>query len=230
MNTRFLLFLALVWLSACGKDSDGPNMDYPATFQLKRFDQAQPVRMFTRTGEVKDQAFIKSHALTLRMQSLYDLGATEPDDATGTKITFLSGSEAEMDNGRVTRYDVRKEDNALVLTSREERTAGYSRNDEFYMNLLAGISKHKPLIYDKQPLPPALGVGYDYTYKTKEQLAVSLKGQELLLHRLAYAHQRQSSGRSMVINNQFDPTGVSVLREGDTLVVQEFAVIGVPVK
>ncbi|GGG03537.1 hypothetical protein [Pontibacter amylolyticus] len=230
MKTRLLLFFALVWLSACDKDADGPGLDYPATFELKRIDQVQPVRMFTRKGEVKDQTFIKGHALTLRMQSLYDLGATEPEDASGAKITFLSGSEAAMDNGRVTKYEVQKQNDALVLTSKEERNGGYSRYDEFYMNLLAGISKHKPLIYDIQPLPPALNTGYDYTYKTKERLVASLKRPDLLLHRLAYAHQRQSSGRGMVVSNQFDPTGISLLREGDTLVVQEFAIVGVPVK
>ncbi|WP_018478791.1 hypothetical protein [Pontibacter roseus] len=230
MKTRFALLLSLIFLSACTKDSEGPDLDYPASFHLKRFDQVQPVRMFTRSGEVKDAAFVKGHALTQRMQTLYDLGATEPEGEPGTKITLLSRSEAERDNGRVTRYDVQKQGDALVLTSQQEHSSGYSRNEEFYLNLMIGLSKYKPLIYDKQPLPPALNTGMDYTYKTKEQLAVSLKGQELLVHRLAYAHQTQYSGRSMVINNQFDPTGISLLREGDTLVVQEFAIVGVPVQ
>ncbi|MCP2045404.1 hypothetical protein [Pontibacter sp. HSC-36F09] len=232
MKTRLLLLFALVWLCACSKDSDGPDMDYPATFKLNRMDQVKPVRMFTRHGEVKDQTLIKGHALTLMMQSLSFKVAPKPDDTTVTKITFLSGSEAEMDNGRVTRYDVHKQDGAVVLTSKQELIggSGYSYNDEFYANLLTGLSKLKPLIYDKQPVPPDQHNGYDYTYKTRVQMPVSLKAEELLVHRLAYGYQGHYRRLSMVVNNQFDPTGVSLLREGDTLVVQEFAIVGVPVR
>lgn len=235
MKTRLLLFFALVWLSACDKDADGPGLDYPATFELKRIDQVQPVRMFTRKGEVKDQTFIKGHELTLMMQSFSFKVAPKTDDSTVTKITFLSGSEAERDDGRVSRYDVQKQHGGLVLTSKQELIggSGNSHNDEFYANLLTGLSKLKPLIYDKQPVPPHQYNGYDYTYKTKLQMPVSLKGEELLVHRLAYGHQGQFSQYRrliMIVNNQFDPTGISLLREGDTLVVQEFAIVGVPVK
>lgn len=230
MKTRFAFFFSLILLIACTKESDRPDMDYPATFKLRRFDQVQPVRMFTWNGEVKDAAFIKKHALTQRMQMLYDLGATAPDDASATDITFLSRSEAEMNNGSLTRFEVKKQGDALLLASKEERSSGYSRSDEFYMDLMISLSKYKPLIYDKQPLPPASNTGFTYTYKTKEQLVVSVKGQELLVHRLAFAYQNLHSWRSLVINNHFDPTGVSLLRDGDTLVVQEFALVGVPVK
>lgn len=229
MKTRFAFLFLLMLLSACTKESDGPDMDYPASFKLRRFDQVQPVRMFTRNGEVKDAAFIKNHDLTRRMQMHYDLEATAPDDASDPDITFLSRSEAEMIGGS-TRYEVKKQGDALLLTSREERSSGYSRSDEFYVNLMIGLSKYKPLIYDKQALPPALYTGFDYTYKTKDQLVVSVAGQELLFHRLAYAHQNQYNSRSMVINNQFDPAGVSLLRDGDMLVVQEFTIVGVPLK
>jgi len=169
MKTRFACLFSLVLLSACTKESDSPDMDYPSTFQLRRFDQVQPVRMFTRNGEVTDAAFIKKHPLTQRMQMLYDLGATAPDDASATDITFLSRSEAEMNSGS-TRFEVKKQGDALLLTSPEERSSGYSRSDEFYMDLMIGLSKYKPLIYDKQPLPPASNTGFTYSYKTKEQL------------------------------------------------------------
>ena len=140
MKTRLLLFFALVWLSACDKDSDGPDMDYPAAFELKRMDQAQAVRMFTRNGEVKDQALIKGHALTLMMQTFSFEVAPKPADSTVTKITFLSGSEAEMDNGKVARYDVQKQNGMMMLTSKQELIGGSGNihNDDFYTNLLTG--------------------------------------------------------------------------------------------
>jgi len=226
MNKLIVLVLGLAVFTSCEKKDEGPNMSYPTTFVSKQLQNSSPVRMFTVNGEVKDAALIKKFAA--KWSSSYFLeNKVTPINST-EKLVFTSQLSAEVRNEYNTlNYDVQKSGGDLILTSTKEDYVIYS--DEHYHNLIAGISKYKPLIYDKQPISSAAGGGY--AYKTKQQLFTSLRGEELHSYQMLYTLKSGTKDyynvRSLKIANKFDPSGLALLKANDTLVVQEFIAIGV---
>ena len=230
MKKLYALLLSLTVLSACSKDEEGPDLHYPAAFEVKSLRDPSPIRMYTRNGEVKDKALV--NAFADRWGKWYNLDEKSKEAAnSGEVLTLLSRKEAELNNGK--RYDIQKQGDDLLLVSQNEFTGRFSQRDEFYFNLFLGISKYKPVIYDKYPTPPSGGT-VEYIYKSKEQLVAALTGKELHIYQMAYTLKSGEklawSVKGSVFSNRFDPGVISQLRSTDTLLVQEFVMVGEPVK
>jgi hypothetical protein len=228
MKKLYFLLLSSGVLSACDKEKDTPNMSYPTTFVSKQLYNTTPVRMYTRQGEVKDAARIKAFAG--KWSTWYHLENKKVDATSNEKFVFVNATSVEIkDGGDPKSFEVKKVGDDLVLTAKEEFDGQCGLGEEFYFDFLRGISKYKQPVHDKKVMPYFTGIAY--TYKSKEQLAVALKGDELqvyqMLSTLKSGDQYRYSVRSTLVHNRFDATGISMLHDNDTLTVQEFVAEGV---
>ncbi len=185
--------------------------------------------MYTSNGEVLNAARARAFASTY--STSYHLEDKETDLDTDQKFILRSESEAELSQrGNVTAFEIVEVDGMLQLTSTEENTILENSGSEYLTELKAAISRYKPLQYDRQTLAPT--TGYTYSYKTKDRFYASVKGDELHFGRMIFTLKRPNShgGFSLVTNgssNFFEPSGVSRLHAGDTLVVQSFINIAI---
>ncbi len=229
MRKLYFLLLSMGVLTACDKLNDGPAMDYPITFVSKQLKNTTPVRMYTKNGEVKDAQ--RAKAFAEKWGNWYHLEDEVAEVRSVEELTFKSKTEAEYRNGStVDNFEVKGSGNELVLTSKEEFTAMYNFSDEHYYKVSAGISKYKPIVYDMQALAP--GSGGAYYYKSKAQLFGQFKEDELHVYKMVFTLKSGTKDaffrRTTSTSNRFDVSGLSLLRDSDTLVVQEF--VGVAVK
>ncbi|GAA4295330.1 hypothetical protein [Nibribacter koreensis] len=229
MKNLYLLLLFLASLTACGdKEDDAIGLDYPATFTLTKHSTASPVRMFTANGEVKDQAVIRSFTQRINMD-YFSLENTVLDISSWSEqVTFLNGTEAEVKtSSRSEGYEVSQKDGDLLLTAKKESTI-LSPSQTHSSKVATGILKHKPLKYNEVVLPPGSGASSSYT--TRAQMVASLKDAEVHLHQLAHAlksgTQTSYSINASKVLNKFDVSGVALLQATDTLLVQEFVMVG----
>jgi hypothetical protein len=229
MKKLYLFLLSLCVLASCDQDSAEPSQDYPVTFATKKIINTGPIRMYTSHGEVLNAARAKAFASIYA--TAYHLEDKETELDIDQKFTLRSESEAEVSQrGSVTAFEIGQVDGMLQLTSTEENTILETAGSEYLTNLQAAISRYKPLQYDKQPLAPT--TGYTYSYKTKGRFYASIKSDELHLGRMIFTLKRSNShgGFSVVTSgssNFFDPSGVSMLHAGDTLIVQSFINVAV---
>jgi hypothetical protein len=228
MNKLFTLILGMAILTSCEKTDEAPAMSYPTTFVSKQYKNTTPIRMYTKNGEVKNPELVKKFAE--KWSSSYYLENKVTGITYSEKLTFTSQTTAEaINNGNTKSYAVEKSGSDLILTSPIEGYVKYTPADEYYMNLIDGISKYKPLIYDKQTISSYNG--YSYVYKTKPRFYTTLRGNELHYYQMLFTYKSgpkdDYSVKSMKFANRFDPSGIALLQANDTLVVQEFIGIGV---
>ncbi|QHL85985.1 hypothetical protein GU926_00405 [Nibribacter ruber] len=229
MKKISLLLLSLATLTACGdKDEDALGLDYPATFTMTKQYNSTPVRMFTAAGEVIDQAAIKAFARRVNIEYYSLENSTIDVSSWSEQVTFLQAQEAEIKTvPKSEKYEVVQKDADLVLTSRQESTI-LSPSQTHSVKIANGIMKHQPLRYNEVTLPTSSGVTSSYT--TKAQIIASLQGEELHLHKMAHTlksgDQNSYSLNSSLVSNKFNAAGVALLKATDTLLVQEFVVLG----
>ena len=231
MKKLYALLLSLTVLSACNKEEEEPGLDYPAAFKVKTLQNPTPIRMYTRNGEVKERALV--NAFADRWGKWYNLDEKSKEAAHGGEVfTLLSRTEAELDNGK--RYNIQKQGDDLLLTDKKEFTSMYAQRDEYYFNLGISIRKYKPVIFDKHLLAPTAGSPSGYAYKSKDQLVATLSGNDLHVYQLAYTlksgDKNAWAAKGTIFSNRFDSAVIPLLRDTDTLLVQEFVVVGERVK
>ncbi|MFD2247507.1 hypothetical protein [Pontibacter ruber] len=224
MKKLYVLLLAVLVLSACDKEEEGPQLDYPAAFELQELYNTTPVRMYTRRGEVKDAALIKRFAE--QWGAWYHLEDKKETTSAGETIMFQSASDVQVNRGN---YSLKMQGQDLLITSKGEGTGMYYQNEEFYFDLWLAISKYRSHIYDRKPLASGSG-NISYGYKIKDQWVATLPGDDLHIHRMV-STLKSGDGTAFSVkttssSNRFDPGGLSLLRSTDTLLVQEFVLVG----
>ncbi|MFT2007693.1 hypothetical protein ACMA1I_03390 [Pontibacter sp. 13R65] len=216
-----LLLLACLFTS-CKKEE---GLSFPTTYFETQYRSSTTVRMYTNQGEVKNEALIKTFIKTFDRYGQYQPKGVSENRSTGDEVVLEKEQEAHFVwGGSPSYYDLLISGNELLFTAKEETTATYGQNDEYAINMMEYISKHKPLIFDKQTL--ASSSGFNYSYKTKDRLHAYLNGSLLefpkLLYTIKSGDKRDFRVNSRLLNNEFDPTVLDKLKNEDTLVVQEF--------
>ncbi|WP_187262827.1 hypothetical protein [Pontibacter beigongshangensis] len=228
MKILYRLLLLLGVFTACNKEEVAPELQYPSTYASKNMHNTTSVRMYTSNGEVKDAAVISAFLQkNTQLTPFYHLKDKAIETGGAEKLTFLNAQEAELVSGTNTqRFNIAKNGLELILTNQQETTGTYNRESEAFADFTYAISKYKPIVYDKVAMPLQ---DISYFYKTKSQIFITLKKNEAHFHRLAVTLKRGTKEayrfNTLRYNNQFDPTGLSLLRNTDTLIVQEFVVV-----
>ncbi|MDJ1496193.1 hypothetical protein QNI19_24865 [Cytophagaceae bacterium DM2B3-1] len=215
--TRYLYVLvSILVLSSCKKDEE-PVLLYPSIYHTKEIFVTSDVRLFTKQGEVKDQAIITD--FTNRFH--------EPWDFIKPKSGVIASSDRDTvkilakDNAKIGRYagnfHVEFHDNMIYFVPQD--TARFEV--DYMYELMLAIQKYKPLYENRFPISTSSGyktiaqsVVGSYAKYTSSQLTFPMLS-FLLTQRGGYSYY------SIRYNNSFDPTGYKALNTGDTLVVQE---------
>ena len=215
----FVLLTASIFMS-CDKENVSPGITYPSTYKTIKFYNTTPIFMYTSDGQVKDQARV--NAFADRYSDWYFLENKEQAPSTEQYLKLLSAEEAESSsNGTTNSLDLHKDGDMFVFTSKTESTVTVTTGSVHFRDVQFAVSKYKPIIMDWQELAPATGNAY--TYKTKNRFYAHQKNRELQLPRMFITLKRPNgSVVTAATSNIFDPSGLSELDSGDTLLVQSF--------
>ncbi|GAA4295333.1 hypothetical protein [Nibribacter koreensis] len=238
MKKLLLLLLALSTLTGCDKEEDeevvkkeepAPTPTYPSTYLIEYKKNVTPIKMYTRLGEVKNDALIKS--FVKRHASIYGYYQTNVTEKTSNSSTLVFNSATELyaSNARDGEYyDIKTlEDGDIVLTSRREWEALRTKSGNTFSDFVETISKVKTIVKDPQPAPYSPG---GTVYKTREQVVGTFAGNELLIHSTIITWKHTYEYGTIIYpgtyNIKFDPAGISGMGEKDTLLIQGTAVFG----
>lgn len=230
-STRILLaglMLALVF-SSCKKDEETWD-----TYKSERF-EIRPVRLYTNEGEVLDQNliinFINRHTASHSMQVFIFNYDTIIDVAGKIKIEYLSTSTAKFTYlEEITQRNVINKNDYLIFEGLDTTTIYHQIANEFLPEFFENLSVYMPLYSEFYPLP--LSTGFRGLTKLKPCYFLEKKKNNelsfpsffcLLVRNIEPGLQAQNG--IFGINNDFNIAACQYLNEGDTIALQQSAIV-----
>ncbi|MBU6122816.1 hypothetical protein [Hymenobacter siberiensis] len=227
------LALGLIALVGCSKSKseETPKFDTTGTYTVSTTPEPRPMRMFTQTGEVRNDALIQRYferqyaGLPIKSGVIppflaAELVFTSPSEAILNTTTLMSGTP-QTSNVPLTFSGLTNE--RAVLTSKNPKpSTSPSGNSSKCDNIVRDIQGVSP-VYTCTSLPPSTGFGTQCEFKPVYVL--NLRGEQASIAIMFYYFSATVSGGSCGMGgNLFNVLNAALpgrIASGDTLVVQE---------
>jgi len=230
---RFRLFIvmliAVVAFTTCRKEDDKP-----AIYSAER-SEIQPIRLFTANEEITDQHivvnFINRHTAGHNIQVFITNLDTIIDVADKIKIEYLSANTATFTYfGESSFRNVTTKNNVLYFEASDTTTIYHQIGGLVWLqDFLSNMSTYRPLYSEFQELP--LSTGWRGLTKLRHCFFLEKKNQELAFPSFFIMHIRNNESgipeqRAILgNNNDFNTGAAQYLSVGDTIALQQSAVI-----
>ncbi|WP_426060817.1 hypothetical protein [Hymenobacter sp. B1770] len=229
----YSLGLGLILVSGCSKRNsiEGPQFEATGTYTVSITPEAGPMRMFTQTGEIQNDALIRRYferqfaGLPIKTGVIppflaAELAFTSPSEAILNTTTSTSGTP-QSSSVPLTFSGLTIE--RAVLTSKNPRPfTTPSSNSSKCTNIVRDIQGVSP-VYACTALPPSTGFGSQCEFKPVYVL--NLRGEKASLAVMFFYFSATVSGGSCGTGgNLFNVLNAALpgrIAAGDTLVVQE---------
>ncbi len=223
---KILLFLFISFFLFSCKRSDPELLEYPSTFYSSHYALTSANRLFTKNGEVLNSQVISNYFG--KRNSTFFLSGASPQTVLREKIVlFLSRDYARLHFGTLdTNYVTSSMGNDLVFTS--QKVNRFTVSDEYLYDLLLKIGKRKPSYFIRSTVPTIWG--FQTVIETKKENYVTLNDGRIEFQMLNICVSTASATSSYEysysnVNNEFDETSFTFLRDEDSLGVQQFKLI-----
>jgi hypothetical protein len=202
----FILLVALI-ATGCKKEE---IIEYPVNFYEDRIEVKSATRMFTHTGEIKDQAQIAAFIKDVP----YFNAENNPMETGSPAITFLSGEELLVRDTQQ-KFTIQRKGKQFLFYSTESGFSSESRLARIRYDFL----KHRH---------PQASQG-SWGYISKSVLVANGNLSELKFSLLAYqiftSDNRGSSTTSSLANNEFNEQVLATLKPGEQIAIKEYYLV-----
>jgi len=233
LTTSIKLFIAILIpvlvFTTCKKEADTLE-----TYVSERC-EIRPIRLFTTNGEIQDQNligdFISRHTAGHNFQIFITNYDTIIDTADDIKIEYLSSNTAMLTHfGVITQRNIIEKKDYLIFESLDTNTIYLPITNETLVDFFENLFVYKPLYSEFQQLP--LSTGFRGLTKLKPCYFLEKKNNNelsspgfFIMHIRYYDPGIPEQRRIFGLNNDFNTSAVQYLNEGDTIAVQQSAVI-----
>lgn len=182
MKFKYFILFSVLFLISCDRDTYEVNNVIGVYKQ--QGSEKKSIRLFTKSGEIKDQQLIAAFIKRTELASLASYYTkSKIDGSQPLEIEIVNGSKAKiLHNNKVTYREIVKKNDYFYLESEEEFGKVSDRIDVMYHN----IAMHHPIHYQVADISPLSPLNTDETDLSKEWQTTTPEGKPFLFKHCYY--------------------------------------------
>lgn len=215
----FLVLTGYFLIYSCKKET-AIQINYNYTYQKTGSAAAGPIRVFARTGEIRDYKIVK------KITILDSADFTSVGYDWGFNQLMMNCSFSNAGQGVVTNYYTSEnctsiQVNGYLRLNGSNNITGYSGGDIYTHSFLYNIVQMKPIVFN-QYLASSTNGNYQFEYTGLQTYIFTQWQHQLVAPVFLYAVRSNNYYYSGYFNNIPDYNFFKQIPVGDTLILQEF--------
>jgi hypothetical protein len=225
----FAVVIPILVFTSCKKDEETWD-----SYMSERF-EIRPIRLYSKDGEIHDQSliisFINRHTIGHNIRAFITNYDTIIDVEDQIKVEYLSPKTATFTYlEEITQRNVIEKADHLIFEAFDTTTIHHFNTNEFLPDFFENLSVYRPLYSEFHELPLSTGFrGFTklkrcYFLERKTNNELSFPSFFCLLVRY-FEPGIQEQNAIFGMNNDFNAGSIQYLNEGDTIALQQSAII-----
>ena len=229
MKINQFLFFPFLWIFifSCKKDSASLNIDYPSNYHKSGIKPNGNLRVFSSTGEIRDQSVISrfNETNSSSFSAVADVIGNHPGKMDSVK--FSDAQHASMNNNYIPLNCLVSQESATIILTRTDTSLGSTYLNELTHDIYYYIGQVKPDVYAEYLISSTRGDFY-FGYSAREKFILNLSGSQivapLVQYNLYLAGLNNGTYFNGYVNNNLQNDFYKNMNAGDTVTLREYLV------